>query len=925
MLVPLVALLLVHSTAFGKPAHKQALVDYFGPALPKHLNSCLTCHLSAQPPAEGSDMPHNAFGARLKAVKEELKKAGKKTDIPSRLQVIANEDSDGDGVPNLIELLAGHHPGDAKDKPTAAEVTATREKLQAFLASKAGPQWKPFEPVQRPALPVVKNAAWSGNPIDHFIAAEHEKRGLQPRPDAPKHVLLRRVYLDLIGLPPTREEMQAFLADNSADAYEKVVDHLLASPRYGERWGRHWMDVWRYSDWAGFGAEVRESQRHIWHWRDWIVESLNADKPYDRMIQEMLAGDELAPDDPNTVRATGFLARNWYLFNRNVWLDNIIEHTGKAFLGITMNCARCHDHFFDPITQQEYYEFRAIFEPHQVRIDRLPGEPDTAKNGIPRVYDATLNAQTFLFVRGNEANPEKKHPLLPGVPQALGGSGLDIAPVSLSKTAAIPDKRDFVVRETIAAAKNAIPKSKTRATATRRFAPASIVPSYDFHPLMTLVRLTNTQRLLLESQSADLDEQIAHAKLSVLDAVLKVERLEDAGQVNSDAWKQAAMATQEAQRRFALLEAKDSLVFAKLASLSVGGAKLTKIEEEVAKAEADLKAPPSTAYKKRNLQTFPSTTTGRRLGLARWIADKQNPLTARVAVNQMWMRHFGKPIVSTVFDFGKNGQPPSHPALLDWLAAEFMERNWNMKQMHRLMVTSATYRQSSAGDCRLQIANLRLPGSVINGFAICNLQSTICNQVDPENVYLWRYNSRRMEAELVRDSVLHAAGSLDVTLGGPDIDYNQGLTVPRRSIYFRHAYEKHMEFLAVFDAANEGECYRRSESVIPQQALALANSSLAQSQARVLARKLSKETAQPEAFIRLGFEHLLGRQPTAQEQTECARFLVEQASLLGQRQKLSSFTGGGPNTVPPSNDPAMRAQEDLIQVLLNHNEFVTIR
>src|SRR5262249_40881153 len=308
--------------------------------------------------------PHNVFGARLKEVRKELRKAGKKTDIADRLEAIAKEDSDGDGVSNLDEILTGHFPGDPKDKPAAAELTALPRTLAAYAKFRAAYPWKPFETVERPGLPKGKNSAWVRNPVDAFIAAEHEERGLKPRPEAPRHVLLRRVYLDLIGLPPTREEVQAFLSDTSADALEKVVDKLLASPRYGERWGRHWMDVWRYSDWAGYGNEVRESQRNIWHWRDWIVESLNQDKGYDRMILEMLAGDELAPDDPKTLRATGFLVRNWYLFNRNVWLENAIEHTSKAFLGVTMNCARCHDHFFDPITQKEYYEFRAFFEPH---------------------------------------------------------------------------------------------------------------------------------------------------------------------------------------------------------------------------------------------------------------------------------------------------------------------------------------------------------------------------------------------------------------------------------------------------------------------------------------------------------------------------------------------------------------------------------
>ena len=198
---------------------------------------------------------------------------------------------------------------------------------------------------------------------------------------------MRRVYLDLVGLPPTRDELAAFLADDSPNAYEAVVDRLLASPQYGERWARHWMDVWRYSDWAGYKEEIRNSARHIWRWRDWIVESLNADKGYDRMATEMLAGDELAPTDPNTLRATGFLVRNWEKFNRNSWLEATIEHTAKAFLGVTMNCCRCHDHKFDPISQVEYFQFRAIFEPHEVRTERVPGQPDVLKDGLPRICD----------------------------------------------------------------------------------------------------------------------------------------------------------------------------------------------------------------------------------------------------------------------------------------------------------------------------------------------------------------------------------------------------------------------------------------------------------------------------------------------------------------------------------------------------------
>src|SRR6185295_2284072 len=252
-------------------------------------------------------------------------------------------------------------------------------------------------------------------------------------------------------LPPTREEIDAFAADSSPDAYEKIVDRLLADPRHGERWGRHWMDVWRYSDWAGFQQEIRDSMRHIWRWRDWIVESVNADKPYDRMIVEMLAGDEIAPEDPDTIRATGFLARNWQKFSRDAWLQNVVEHTAKAFIGTTMNCARCHGHFFDPITHQEYYQFRAFFEPYTVRTDAIPGQSDVLVDGLPRAYDGDPAAPTYLYVRGNEKQPDKTRALPPAVPRALGGRPISIEPVRLPRAAIAPEKRDFVVRDLLAA------------------------------------------------------------------------------------------------------------------------------------------------------------------------------------------------------------------------------------------------------------------------------------------------------------------------------------------------------------------------------------------------------------------------------------------------------------------------------------------
>jgi hypothetical protein len=325
-------------------------------------------------------------------------------------------------------------------------------------------------------------------------------------------------------------------------------------------------------------------------------------------------------------------------------------------------------------------------------------------------------------------------------------------------------------------------------------------------------------------------------------------------------------------------------------------------QQALAQAETNAKQFAGTAYTKRPVQHYPAVSTGRRSAFARWIADKDNPLTARVAMNHIWLRHFGRAIVPSVFDFGRNGRPPSHPALLDWLAAEFMDpspqpsplrgesraRGWSMKAMHRLLVTSATYRMASTPD-DTDLAH------------------------DRDNQYLWRMPSRRVEAEVVRDCIFYVAGRLDRTMGGPDIDYQLGLTVPRRSLYFRHAQEKQMEFLKIFDCAAVTECYQRKESVQPQQALALANSELTRTHAHVLAQTLAEKHADPVAFTTAAFEQVLARAPTGAELAECVAFLNRQARPDGNGK------------VKAVGDPTLRARENLVHVLLNHNDFVTIR
>jgi hypothetical protein len=430
------------------------------------------------------------------------------------------------------------------------------------------------------------------------------------------------------------------------------------------------------------------------------------------MVQEMLAGDELAPDDPDALAATGFLVRNRFTKNRNVWLSNTVEHTAKAFLGLTINCARCHDHKFDPISQKDYYRFRAVFEPHDVRTDEYVLGPDGAKGKLAHAIDGDVSRPTFILIRGDENSPDRTTAISPGVPAFLG-SGLEIRPVGVT---------------------------------------------------------TETGKVI--------------------------------------------------------------------------------------------------------------SSSGRRLALARWLCGPNNPLTARVAVNHIWNWHFGRGLVENPYDFGVKTRAPTHLALLDWLAVEFRTKGWSMKHLHRLIVTSNLYRMQSAGQ-----------GSEKDGV------------IDPQNRYWWRQEPRRMEAEVLRDSLLWLAGNLDLSRGGPPLD---GQTArPRRSLYYRYSQEDKLPFLTIFDAASVEECYRRNQSVVPQQALALLNDEFVWQQARATSRRLTAK--EEEAFVKAAFECVLCRMPTAEEQQSCLEFLRDQGREVGR-----SATGRA-------------AQEHLVHVLLNHNDFVTIR
>ena len=957
----------------------------------------------------------------------------------------------------------------------------------------------------------------SKNPIDAFLAVELQARKLKQVPEADKRLLLRRVYLDLIGLPPTHQEMDEFLADNSADAYERLVDRLLESPHYGERWGRHWMDIWRYTDWYGLGDQLRYSQKHIWHWRDWVIESLNADKGYDRMILEMLAADEIAPTDRDALRATGFLARDYFLFNRTTWLDETIEHTSKAFLGLTMNCTKCHDHKYDPITQVDYYRMRAIFEPYQVRLDAWPGETDLEKNGLPRVFDAHPDQPTYLHVRGDEKNPDTSRVLSPHVPAFLMQAEMAIVPISLPAMAVNPALQPFVPEDQIRVAEQEIERaraalnqareqlasvekrlsisakdeveSKDGNTKENKSSTGKIFLQDDFskpnpdvwetgpgkweykdgllvqsqtgstraylrslseHPadfqatlkfkttggqmwrsvglcydvadgrekLVYLSSVSPGSKLQISYNAGSghvypnegkqdrpvkvnepyemtvavrgqlvnvslngehalayeipLEREKGRIELVAFDAAVEFDSLEirelpadvKLVQASLPAAKVPAESMTLPAAKAAALVAEKSLAVAELkpatlitaqaadsakhaetppenlrqlivdAALAARKYESAKAEEAVARADqkllaandqtkqqaenelkaaqgnlektkaaviqpgeqylsltASLKAlegPDETEASRR--QPYPRTSTGRRTAFAQWIASRQNPLTARVAVNHIWMRHFGQPLVESVSDFGRRAEQPAQQALLDWLAVEFMEKGWSMKHLHRLMATSYAYRLSSS--------------------AAGADEHTI--KSDPGNEYYWRRKPVRMESEVIRDSMLQLAGVLNPEMGGPTINPKSDDTVYRRSLYFTHSRDDEHPFLSMFDDADILRCYRRTESIVPQQSLAMANSKLSLAMARKISARLEQQlgAVSDAQFIESAYELILAVTPTEEEMHACLTALQTTSKLLAERN---------------NPQPTVRARENLTHALLNHNDFITIR
>ena len=668
-----------------------------------------------------------------------------------------------------------------------------------------------FEPIAQPAVPEVRDGQWVRNPIDAFILARLEAKAITPTPEAGRRILIRRATLDLLGMPPTPQQIDDFIKDPAPDAYEKLIDRLLDSPRYGEHYARHWLDLVRYADTDGFKSDVLRP--NAWRYRDYVIESFNRDKPYARFVREQLAGDELYPGDDDAKKATGYL-RLWpYEDNQpdmgrhwEATLDDIADVSGDAFLGLSMKCARCHDHKFDPITQRDYYAFRAFFA--------AISPWDDIRLGDEKMRDAYLE-QTAAW----EAMTD-------GI-----RSEMDVVKAKSWET------QWALARGKLPPYMHEILDKTDRTPYEEQLA--------RFGLKMIIHRTKNGYKNGIKGDGKkrwkELEQKLASYKEYKPRELERVAAVRDVGGVAPLAYVGGAEGHQLVKPAY-------------LSILAHGDAKIDKIANNAA-------------------------TTGRRAALALWLTDGENPLSVRVIVNRLWQWHFGRGIVASSNDFGRLGKLPTHPELLDWLSRKFVEEGWSLKAMHRLMMTSAVYRQDSVRE-----------------------DAEAAEAMDAENDLWWRMRGRRMDAEQLRDSILFVSGELEFEMGGPAVAEEKSA---RRSIYVLNKRNKRNTMMNAFDTPDlHNSCAMRDVTTTPIQALALLNGEWTVSRAeRFAALVLSDEKAGVEQRIARAFRMALGRMPADQDIVE-VRALLEAAG--SQKKSLRS------------------AWVDVCHVLLNTNEFIYI-
>ncbi|MCE9560752.1 MAG: PSD1 and planctomycete cytochrome C domain-containing protein [Planctomycetes bacterium] len=794
----------------------------------------------------------------------------------------------------LIERVKSGDMPPGKKKLTAAEIETLRKWIAAgakveapepetlsigFPITDDDRRYWAFQPITRSRVPATKTTPAASNPVDAFLLAKLSDRGLSFAPIADRVTIIRRVTFDLIGLPPTPEEVDAFVNDKTPEAYAKLVNRLLASPQYGERWGRHWLDVAGYADSEG-GAPEDPIRTNAWKYRDYVIRSFNADKPFDRFIREQLAGDELVKPpyaelsaaDLDAVVATGFLrmapdgsgvASADQKLARNQVLTETVKITASAFLGMTVGCAQCHNHRYDPIPQTDFYRLRAAFEP--------------AYNLTAWVAPASRQVSLYTVADKKKATEIE----------------VDAAKIDAERI----KKQDEFIEATFEKELAKLPmEMRDKAKLARNTLAAKRTPEQkklmQDHPSLNV---SAGSLYLYDSKAAAELKKMTEAAAEVR----KKKPVEEFVRVLTEV--PGKVPTTFLHHRGDPDQPKDAVSPGGLAVLD--GTLPLKLSEK----------------------PLATGTTGRRLALANWLTDPKHPLTARVLVNRVWMLHFGKGLVGTPGDFGRLGEKPTHPELLDWLAAEFVEKGWSMKALHRQILLSNAYQQST-------------------------MRETAKDSVDPDNRLLGRFTVRRLDAESVRDGMLAVSGKLNLKAGGPPVpvmEDDAGLIVigkanrdgaqyklgdesvpageeSRRSVYVQMRRSKPLGVLAAFDwATAEPNCEVRNSSTATPQALLLLNGDFTAAQAEAFAERVRKE-AGPElkSQVSQAWRLIYGQTPTEKELAGAVRFLGTATETFRKLPAQPLPKAGTKAPEPPT--PEVRALSAFCQALLSSNRFLYV-
>ncbi len=744
----------------------------------------------------------------------------------------------------------------AAGEPSRAAALAALENMEIPAAARS--YWAFQLPLQAP----VPGGLRFQNPIDRLLEQARIEKGLEPAPRAARLTLLRRAYLDLIGLPPSPADTAAFLADKTPRAWERLIDKLLASPHYGERWGRHWLDVARYADSSGFEQDY--DRPNAWRYRDYVIRAFNEDKPYNVFLKEQFAGDELEAKTNDTLIATGFLRAGPRVAfrekdnpeRRYEYLDDLIATTGRGVLGLTVQCARCHNHKFDPIPQRDYYSLATSFFGYVETTHPLVGGPEAD------AYDRKVRD---VEARQAELKAEIKKIEAPYEEQ-LRREAYKRFPEPVQLAIVKPEHERSAgerllaqqVIESVNIPGQAIERVLTPEDAAKRKAIADRIAALDKErpkPIPVAEIVTDGDYRFAPDGPGD--EVIGCPKCRITDA--------------TGSFLHAGPGRYQVPPSYFLIRgdpgARGSLMKPGFVTVATYGTPATEI-------------PPADGR-----------TSGRRRALAEWLASSQNPLTARVIVNRIWHQHFGRGIVATLDNLGRMGDPPTHPTLLDWLAVEFMNRGWSIKQMHRLIMTSEAYQMASA------------------------YENDVDQQKDPQNQYLWRFRSQRLDAEIVRDSILSASGSINLAVGGAPVfpplpkellasvshgiwkNEGDGPGTWRRSVYVYRRRGLAFPMFQVFDLPEQNvTAGARNVSTVPTQALTLLNDAFVLRQAELFADRVERDAgSDPVRQIDLAYRIALSRPPSRRERSVASDFMKKQSLV------------------------------DLTHVLFNLNEFVYIR